>query len=230
MQKQTTPHLGHKDPHTLEQIFQHPASHNLEWQHIVALMEHLGTVEEAENGHLTFTVNGKSVSFHRGQSKDVSEVQQVLDLRHFLESARVGKNGMSAAVPKTRFVAVVNQAKTMVFHSTEKDTVPEHLHPHDPHGEMHRLNRDKGGAIGSQSMENLAYYGAIAETLTDAEELLLIGNGSGGSRAMTHFEEFLKTHHPEIARHIVGTLTLDLEAMSDGQLLAEARNFFETLP
>src|SRR5579862_8431481 len=104
-----TTHLTTKDLHILERIFQHPASHNLEWHDVIALIEHLGTIEEKENGHLTFTVNGVSEGFHRSREKDVSEVEQVLDIRRFLERAGIGKKGAMAtevidSVPKLRLL------------------------------------------------------------------------------------------------------------------------------
>ena len=87
-------HMSHKHTHTLQQIFQHPASHNLEWHDVVALVKHSGTVHEEENGHLTFTLNGISEVFHPSRDKkDVSDVQQVLELRRFLERAGFHKDG-----------------------------------------------------------------------------------------------------------------------------------------
>jgi len=222
-----TPHLGHKDPHTLAQIFQHPASHNLEWRDVIALIEHLGTVQEKENGHLTFTVNGVSEVFHRSRNKDVSEVQQVLDLRHFLEIARVGMNGERDAVPQLRLLVVINQKETRVFRSEDKGSVSERLHPYDPHGMLHHLNHTLGGDMGSREPENTTYYEAVAKTLTDAAEILLMGNGTGGSSAMTHLKEYLGAHHPQIANKIIGTLTVDIESLTEGQLLQEAHAFFE---
>ncbi len=224
-------HLSHKNAHTLEQIFQHPASHNLEWRDVVALIKHLGSVQEEENGHLTFTVNGTSEVFHRSSGKDLSDVQQVLDLRRFLERVRSGKNGAVAteggdAGPELRLVVVINQQKTLVFRAEGKDSVPERLHPYDPHKFLHHLEHVKGKDVGARLPENLTYYQAIAKTLAGAEEVLLMGNGTGASSAMTHLQDFLATHHPEIAHRIVGALTLDLESLTDGQLLQEAREFF----
>ncbi len=86
--------LNHKHTHTLQQIFQHPASHNLEWHHVVALVRDSGTVHEEDNGHLKFTINGITEVFQPTHDrKEVSDVQQVLDLRHFLERAGFQKDG-----------------------------------------------------------------------------------------------------------------------------------------
>ncbi len=87
-----TVHLSHKHTRTIERVFQHPASHNLQWRDVIALMEHMGSVQAQENGHLAFTVNGVTEVFRRDQEKDVSEMQEVLDLRHFLEPAGSGKS------------------------------------------------------------------------------------------------------------------------------------------
>ncbi len=87
--------VSHKHTHTLQQIFQHPPSHNLEWHNVVALVKDSGTVHEGDNGSLTFTLNGITGVFRpTHDKKDVSDVQQVLDLRHFLESAGFQKDGV----------------------------------------------------------------------------------------------------------------------------------------
>jgi hypothetical protein len=226
-----TTHLGNKPTHILERIFQHPASHNLEWRDVIALIERLGTVEEQDNGHLVFTVHGVSQSFHRSHAKDVFEVQEVLDIRRFLESAGIDKTGVIAttgidAAPKLRLLVAINQQETRIFRSEGKDAVPERLHPYDPHGVLHHLNHVRGRDIGARAPENLTYYQEIARTLAGADEILLIGNGTGASSAMTHIKEFLTMHHYEIVEKIVGSLTLDMEALSEGELLQEARTFF----
>ena len=227
---QTTP-LSNKDAHTVGQIFQHPASHNLEWLHVIALIEHLGTVQEKPGGHLTFTVNGISQVYHRSQAKDVSEIQQVLDLRHFLESVGMEKNGTmttpAAITPlQLHLLVVINQKETLIFRSENRDSVPERLHPYDPTGALNRLIHTEGVDRTSQATENLTYYKEIAAALAGAEEVLLMGNGTGASSAMTHLKDFLATHHAEIAEKVVGALTLDLEALTEDQLLREARAFF----
>jgi hypothetical protein len=90
-------HLSHKNAHTLQQIFQHPATHNLEWHNVVALITQIGTVREEDNGHLTLTLNGISEVCHRSKGKDIADVQQVVDLRHFLEKAGVNQAGKIAS-------------------------------------------------------------------------------------------------------------------------------------
>ena len=231
MNRMQTTQLSHKFTHTVGLIFQHPVSHNLPWRDVTALMEHLGTVEEKDNGHLLFTVNSVTLAIHHPQGKEVSDVQQTLDIRHFLESAGVGKSGNvttdgAKAAPPLRLLVVIRQQKTLIFRTEGKDALPERLYPYDPHGILHHLNHTDGRDKGSREPENLIYYKEIAKTLAGADEILLMGNGTGASSAMTHLRDFFATHHPEITQRIVGTVTLDLEALTEGQLLQEARAVF----
>ena len=226
-----TTRLSNKHLHTLEHIFQHPTTHTLEWIDVNALIAHMGRVEEGANGQLTYTLKGASQAFHRSEEKEVSEDAQVLELRRFLEGAGIGKDGPVAAEPfgsdsQLRLLVVINQEETLLFRSEDKDAVPEQLHPYDPHGTLHHLKHLKGADKGARLPENLTYYKEIAGALVGAEEILLMGNGTGASSAMTHLTDFLITHHPEIAEKLVGTLTLDLEALTEGQLLQQARAFF----
>lgn len=128
-----------------------------------------------------------------------------------------------------RLIVAISQKETLIFKSEDKGTVPEHLHPFDPHGVLHHLNRSAGRDQGSREPENLKYYEAIAKTLTDANQILLLGSGTGASNAMSHVQDYLSTHHPAISKAIVGALTVDIQSLSEGEILKEARAFFATL-
>jgi len=84
----TVEHLGREHARTLQQLFQHPLSHNIEWRQVRSLLEALGSVTEDHNGHVRVTINGESYTAHRPQHKDMADVQTLINLRHFLE--RVG--------------------------------------------------------------------------------------------------------------------------------------------
>ena len=83
-----------------------------------------------------------------------------------------------------------------------------------------------GADAASHATESLDYYKEIAAALVGSDEILLMGNGTGAGSAMTHLRDFLTARHADIARRVVGALTLDIEAMTEGQLLQEARTFF----
>jgi hypothetical protein len=204
-----TAHLDKKHQHTLESIFQNPVPGNLKWHDIIGLVEHIGAVKTKTNGQLTFTVNGVPRIFHRAKDKDVSDPPQTLDLRYFLESVGIGQNSALESRDCARLLVVISQHEARIYHSDEKGSVPQRLHPE------HRDAR-----------ESSTFYAAIAPLLVGAEEILLLGSGTGHSSAMGHFKDYLETHHKDTATHLVGAVTVDLESLTEGQLLKEAREFY----
>ena len=211
---------------TLENVFQNPVSSELEWHDIIALIEQIGTVKTKNNGQLTFTVNGTPWIFHRAKDQDTSDRPQVRALRAFLESVGFHQNSPIDTNSKLRLLVVISQHETLIFRSEEKGSVPERLHPFDPHGTLRMLKHTQGNNAEARAPESLAYYEAISKTLTGAEEILLMGSGTGASSAMTHLKDYLETHHKDTAASIVGALTVDIEALTEGQLLQEARAFY----
>jgi hypothetical protein len=77
----------HRD--TLLQIFQHPASHNVEWHAVLSLLEAAGSVEQRHDGKYLVQVGTESEVFTSPKHKDI-DVQQVVDLRRMLASAGYG--------------------------------------------------------------------------------------------------------------------------------------------
>jgi hypothetical protein len=59
---------------TYERIFQHPISHNLEWRDVRSLF-----------GNLKITRNGHTFVLHPSGKKDISEMDEIMAIRHFLE-------------------------------------------------------------------------------------------------------------------------------------------------
>lgn len=206
-----TPSPDKNHQHTLESIFQNPVPSDLKWHDIIGLIEHLGTVSAKSNGQLTFTVQGVPRIFHQGREKDVADPPQTLDLRYFLESVGIGQNSPLESHRVPRLLLVLSQHEARLFRSEEKGTAPQRLHPDHP-----------------DTRESSAFYATIAAQLVGAKEILLLGSGTGHSSAMNHFQDYLETHHKDIAARLVGALTVDLEALTEGQLLKEAREFYRS--
>jgi hypothetical protein len=72
---------------TYEKIFQHPISHNLEWRDVRSLFGEIGQIEEESNGHLKITRNGHTFVLHPSGNKDISEMDEIMAIRHFLKKS-----------------------------------------------------------------------------------------------------------------------------------------------
>ncbi len=79
-------HLSNHHRDTLLQIFQHPASHNIEWPAVLSLLEAVGSVEQHHDGKYVVTLGTETEVFTPPKHKDI-DVQQVVDLRRMLTSA-----------------------------------------------------------------------------------------------------------------------------------------------
>jgi len=124
-------------------------------------------------------------------------------------------------------LVVIDHQETRVYDAEFRDAVPIQLHRYDPRGELRHLHHTKGHFHGQRAPEDPSYYERLASLLRDADEILIFGNGKGNSSAMVQLIRYLSQHHEDIAERIVGALTVDVEALTDNQLLAEAREFYD---
>ena len=74
----------HRD--TLERIFSHPSSGNIEWRQVRSLLEAVGTVTEEHDGKLEVTLGPETETLHRPHGKDIDQ-QMIVDLRRMLRAA-----------------------------------------------------------------------------------------------------------------------------------------------
>ena len=74
----------HRD--TLEKIFEHPSSGNLEWRQMRSLLEAVGTVVQEPNRKLRVTLGPETEVITPPRGKDV-DTQLLVDLRRMPRSA-----------------------------------------------------------------------------------------------------------------------------------------------
>jgi hypothetical protein len=74
---------------TWKTIFRHPAAHNLEWHDVRSLLDALADVAEETDGSLHVKRNGMFLVIHPPRFKDLGTVDELLDLRRFLEKSNV---------------------------------------------------------------------------------------------------------------------------------------------
>jgi hypothetical protein len=68
---------------TLERIFSHPASGNIEWRQVRSLLEAVASVTEEKNGNVKVTLGDEAEVLRPPHGKDVDE-QMIVDLRRIL--------------------------------------------------------------------------------------------------------------------------------------------------
>ena len=78
--------LGSHHRDTLERLFSHPSSANIEWRQVRSLLEVVGTVTEEPNGKVKITLGGETEVLYPPHGKDIDQ-QLVVDLRRMLTRA-----------------------------------------------------------------------------------------------------------------------------------------------
>jgi hypothetical protein len=85
-------HLSNHHRNTLRQIFQHPVSHNIEWNNVLSLLEAIGSAVPEHDGKVAVTVGSQTEYFDPPLHKDI-DTQTVVDLRHMLSTSGYGPDG-----------------------------------------------------------------------------------------------------------------------------------------
>ena len=88
-------HLSSHHRDTVERIFSHPPSRNIEWRQVMSLLEAVGTVTHEHNGKLKVTVGPETEVLPAPRGKDV-EIQVVVDLRRMLKQAGLAPDSSGA--------------------------------------------------------------------------------------------------------------------------------------
>ena len=225
--KTTTPLTG-SHQRTFDRIFQHPISHNLEWRDVHALLGEMGEVTKEHNGSLKVTRNGQTLVLHPSGKKDVAEMDEVMALRHFLERSEATQG---AGIEKeTHWLLVIDHHEARIFRSEMDGALPQRILPYQPENHFRHAPNSKAISRGQEKPDPNAFFEPVARVLQAAGQILIFGTGTGTSSEMEQFLGWLKQQHPESAKRVIGSLVVDENHLTEGQLLAKARDFYANVP
>ena len=192
---------------------------NLTWESVIDLIRNIGEVQPHGNDEFTFVVGSQRSFFKRPSGHDLA-VEEISRLRRFLKE--VGAHGVPARASKIgRMVVVIDHHVAHIYH-IPGDSRPQGevtAKPYDPFGFHHHLiHRKEAHYEGDRVPEEDSYYEEIAMDLVRAEEIILIGHGTGKSSAVGFLTEYLKAHRPGDFQRIVAVETVDLSALTGPQI------------
>lgn len=111
----------------------------------------------------------------------------------------------------------IDHQEAKVFHLTAHDVEKDVVHNNAPAHHVHR--KADHVRLGKTALEP-AFMKEVAETLTDAQAILIAGPGL----ARTELASFLQASYPAIAGKVWDNQPMDHP--SDGQIVAAARSYF----
>lgn len=211
---------------TYEAIFRHPAVHNLAWRDVRALLAEVGEVAGESNGHLKVTRNGHSLTLHLPHSKELTEMSQLMDLRHFLERSATP----AVQDPGAHWLVVIDHREARIFQSEMRQAVPQKILPHSAHGHSLRTRHSAELARGQRTPDPAGFFRSVATALGDTGKILVFGCGHGTSSEMEQFLTWATVHKPVLAARVIGAVVVDEHHSTPAQLLARAREFYARVP
>jgi hypothetical protein len=126
-------------------------------------------------------------------------------------------------------LVVIDHREARIYKTELKGTVPERITPFDPHGFGRYLHSVTDDSNGQRKPERKSFYEAVAKSLKGAGQIVLFGTATGASSAMDQLIGHLKHHHADVAKRIVGSVAVDEHHLTEGQLLARAREYYAAL-
>ena len=215
---------------TIEALYQHPLSHNLEWSSVVVLFQKVGTVDQKGHNEIAFGIGGEHHRVRKPHTKDLIATD-VMAFRHMLTRAGWAParpahtapgetvETHSAAVESIDLLVVVDHNEAWLYRLDVRsaDLVDHVIQPFDPHHLLSHKNQAREQR--QRAPEDHAFYESIAKAVLPAGAIVVIGHGTGRSNAAHHLIEFLHHHHPDIAQKLVCEVVADLSSLTAPQLL-----------
>ena len=132
-----------------------------------------------------------------------------------------------SSINKFIVVALTQDLARIWRYGLEKGMKSENLSAPNANG-LHRHVRQMQHHGGhTQDPAEQGFFDILADKLKGNSEVLILGHGVGKSNAMHRFTHYLEKHDSQLARQIIGTVEADLNALSDDQILAKAREWFD---
>jgi hypothetical protein len=203
-----------------EDLLEGKLPRNLPWAEAVELIERLGKVEPHGGVEFAFVVGTQRAFFKRPHTHDL-DVEEVARLRKFLRNAGADLEHGKVISQPCRMIVVIDHHSAHVYFDFNKSRPQNEMieKPLDPsHFHHHLSHRKEANYKGERVPEDTVFYEQISKDLLDADEIVLIGHGTGKSSAAQFLLEYLKTHHVETFQRVIATETADLSALTEPEI------------
>jgi hypothetical protein len=226
---------------TLQALYAHPLQHGVRGSQVEALLLSLGAELTPLSGkRLQIRLPGGEETWIEaacGIRHPDLDPEAMLRLRRFLRQAGITPEHPQAEEPGPRG----DQARRLVLHLSRRSTdvyllegeAVEHgqLKPHGLWGGDQNLShRHERDLPGQRAPLDHDYLNRITAAIAAADAVLLVGHGTGESDLRQLLVHHLKQQHPELLERLVGVVEVDDSAISEGALLALAREHFGNQP
>jgi hypothetical protein len=217
-------HLHHKFAKLHQSLLHGKLPRSLHWNDVVDLIGHLGQVQAHGGDEFAFVVGTQREVFKKPHTPEIG-VEEVSRLRKFLKLAGSESPPRKFIQPR-RMIVVIDHHAAHIFsdpgETDSHDAAP--ITPYDPHHYHHHLvHRKEAHYEGDRVPEETSFYEEVAAALVPANEIVLVGHGTGKSSAVNVLGEYLSKHHIELSRRVKATEIIDLSALTEPEIEAIAK-------
>jgi hypothetical protein len=86
---------------TYDNVFQHPTPRDIQWRDVWSMLGALvDSAVEEQNGSLVITWNGRTLTLRRPRGKDLADLKELSQIRHFIERSGVPVPRSGVPVPQ----------------------------------------------------------------------------------------------------------------------------------
>ena len=118
---------------TSDADFQHPIARNLQWHDVRSMLGSLAETTEEPNGNTKFSRNGQTLTVHPSRHKDVSDIEEMMQIRHFLERSAPPATPTTAPAD-AHILVVIDHREARIFQTELQNAIPARIVPLGPTG------------------------------------------------------------------------------------------------
>ncbi|MCB0919152.1 MAG: hypothetical protein KDC39_11360 [Actinobacteria bacterium] len=225
----TSGHVSARHRATLEKIENHPASGNIEWRDVISALAAVGDVTERHDGKFLIVLGDEREVFDPPRGKDIDK-QMVVDLRRMIRGIEVPQpQGHNSVPPGKDAIVALDYHRARIFDIARRASAVEDVDAPDPwllNRHLHHKYYFEHQHYDLDQSDTDKMFEAIHADLKPYEHVVVAGHGSGKANAAQVFEKWLAKHHRESTGKIVGTVRIDIDDITDHQLLRWAEEYF----
>jgi len=134
----------------------------------------------------------------------------------------------NSVIPMTLVVLTITKYETKVWATgTARGTIPTKIYA-PPEFNSHHFRDDPKHQGRGDGPGVPTYFREIIQAIKGATEILIIGHGHGKASSMLHFIQYLERKEPDLAAKVVDAIDTNLIAMTEPEILAMAREWFDS--
>jgi hypothetical protein len=124
-------------------------------------------------------------------------------------------------------VAVIDFHETIVYVTdAAPGQRPERLVAADPRGHFHKVHHRAGNPSGAYEDDSPEYWRELADALSPAGAILLVGHGRGKANASHRWVAYVEEHRKDVAAKVVADVRADIDHLGANEVLGLAQYYF----